>query len=94
MELFPSEYIHIGGDEAAKSAWKTCPLCQKRMKEEGLKDVDELQSYLIHRIERFLNEHGRSLLKYFREVWLQTQPSCHGEVNRVVLMPLCRDIMQ
>lgn len=62
MELFPSEYIHIGGDEAAKSAWKTCPLCQKRMKEEGLKDVDELQSYLIHRIERFLNEHGRSLL--------------------------------
>ena len=62
MELFPSEYIHIGGDEASKAAWKSCPLCQKRMKEEGLKDVDELQSYLIHRMERFLNEHGRSLL--------------------------------
>lgn len=62
MELFPSEYIHIGGDEASKAAWKICPLCQKRMKEEGLKDVDELQSYLIHRMERFLNEHGRSLL--------------------------------
>lgn len=62
MELFPSEYIHIGGDEASKAAWKSCTLCQKRMKEEGLKDVDELQSYLIHRMERFLNEHGRSLL--------------------------------
>lgn len=62
MELFPSEYIHIGGDEASKASWKTCPLCQKRMKEEGLKDVDELQSYLIHRIERFLNDHGRNLL--------------------------------
>ena len=62
MELFPSEYIHIGGDEAGKSAWKTCPKCQKRMKDEHLANVDELQSYLIHRIENFLNAHGRHLL--------------------------------
>ena len=62
MELFPSEYIHIGGDEAGKSAWKTCPKCQKRMKDEHLANVDELQSYLIHRIEKFLNNHGRHLL--------------------------------
>lgn len=62
MELFPSEYIHVGGDEAGKSAWKTCPKCQKRMKEEHLANVDELQSYLIHRIEKFLNNHGRRLL--------------------------------
>ncbi len=62
MELFPSEYIHIGGDEAGKSAWKTCPKCQKRMKDEHLTNVDELQSYLIHRIEKFLNAHGRHLL--------------------------------
>ena len=62
MELFPSEYIHIGGDEAGKSAWKTCPKCQKRMKDEHLANVDELQSYLIHRIEKFLNNHGRRLL--------------------------------
>lgn len=62
MELFPSEYIHIGGDEAGKSAWKTCPKCQKRMKDENLANVDELQSYLIHRIEKFLNAHGRHLL--------------------------------
>lgn len=62
MELFPSKYIHVGGDEAGKSAWKSCPHCQARMQAEGLRDVDELQSYLIHRIERFLNAHGRRLL--------------------------------
>lgn len=62
IDLFPSHYIHIGGDEAGKASWKTCSLCQARMKKEGLKDVDELQSYLIHRIERFLNSKGRSLL--------------------------------
>ena len=62
MEIFPSEYIHVGGDEASKQSWKTCPLCQSRMKKEGLKDVDELQSYLITRMEKFLNKHGRNLL--------------------------------
>ena len=62
MEIFPSEYIHVGGDEASKQSWKTCPLCQARMKKEGLKDVDELQSYLIERMEKFLNKHGRNLL--------------------------------
>ena len=62
MELFPSPYIHIGGDEAGKSSWKTCPLCQARMKREGLKNVDELQSYLIHRIDTFLTAHGRRLV--------------------------------
>lgn len=62
MELFPSEYIHIGGDEAGKASWPNCKLCQTRMKKEGLKDVNELQSYSIHRMERFLNSHGRKLL--------------------------------
>ena len=62
MEIFPSEYIHVGGDEASKQSWKTCPLCQARMKKENLKDVDELQSYLIERMEKFLNKHGRNLL--------------------------------
>ncbi len=62
MELFPSEYIHIGGDEAGKGAWRTCPACQARMRAEGLADVEELQSYFIHRIEVFLNRHGRRLL--------------------------------
>lgn len=62
MELFPSEYIHVGGDEAGMAAWKNCPKCQKRMKDEHLSQVEELQSYLIHRIEKFLNAHGRHLL--------------------------------
>lgn len=62
MKLFPSEYIHVGGDEAGKGAWKTCPKCQQRMADNNLKDVNELQSYLIHRIEVFLNAHGRKLL--------------------------------
>ena len=62
MELFPSKYIHVGGDEAGKAAWKNCKKCQARMKKEGLKDVNELQSYLIHRIEKFLNSKGRNLV--------------------------------
>lgn len=62
MELFPSKYIHIGGDEASKGCWSKCPRCQKRMKQEGLKSVDELQSYLIRRVEKFLNAHDRKLL--------------------------------
>lgn len=62
IELFPSKYIHIGGDEAAKRDWHNCPDCQARMKAEGLSSVEELQSYLIARIERYLNAKGRSLL--------------------------------
>ncbi|TVR40393.1 MAG: beta-N-acetylhexosaminidase [Bacteroidia bacterium] len=62
MELFPYEYIHIGGDEADKTNWKACPECQARMEAEGLADVDELQSYFIGRIEAFLNAHGRQII--------------------------------
>lgn len=62
MQLFPSEYIHIGGDEAGMGAWKTCSKCQKRIRDEHLDGVEGLQSYLIHRIEKFLNRHGRHLL--------------------------------
>lgn len=62
MELFPSEYIHIGGDEADKTEWKKCPLCQARIREEGLNNEDELQSYFVKRIERFLNAKGRKLI--------------------------------
>lgn len=62
MDLFPSQYIHIGGDEADKKEWKKCPMCQARIKKEGLRDEAELQSYFIKRIERFLSEHGRTLI--------------------------------
>lgn len=62
IDMFPSEYIHIGGDEAGKSAWKTCPKCQSLMKQKGMKNVDELQSYMIHRAEEFLLSRGRKLI--------------------------------
>ncbi len=62
LEIFPSEYIHIGGDEASKENWKLCEDCQRRMQEEGLESVDELQSYMIHRIERYLNGRGRQII--------------------------------
>ncbi len=59
IEMFPYEYVHIGGDEASKSGWKECPDCRQRMETEHLKDVDELQSYLVNRITRFLESRGR-----------------------------------
>ncbi|MCU0319707.1 MAG: family 20 glycosylhydrolase [Flavobacteriales bacterium] len=62
MELFPSPYIHIGGDECPKDAWKACGKCQARKQREGLKDEHELQSYFIQRIERFVNERGRKII--------------------------------
>ena len=62
MQLFPSKYIHIGGDEAERRTWKTCPDCQRVMKDYHLKDLAELQSHFTHRIERFLNDNGRKLL--------------------------------
>ncbi|MBR6656215.1 MAG: beta-N-acetylhexosaminidase [Alistipes sp.] len=62
LELFPSKYIHIGGDEAPKHRWKVCPDCQKRIQEEGLKDEHELQSYFMKRVEKFLAKYGRSII--------------------------------
>ncbi len=60
--LFPSKYIHIGGDEAWKAEWEKCPLCQKRIKEEGLANEHELQSYFIRRIDQFLTSKGKTLI--------------------------------
>ena len=62
MELFPSRYIHVGGDEATKTNWEKCTDCKKRIQEEGLETVEELQSYFIRRMERFLSSKGRTLL--------------------------------
>ncbi|RJP61926.1 MAG: beta-N-acetylhexosaminidase, partial [Ignavibacteriales bacterium] len=62
IELFPGEYIHIGGDEVPKDRWKTCPKCQSRIIEEGLKDEEELQSYFIKRISKYLNSKGRTVI--------------------------------
>ena len=62
LELFPSEFIHIGGDECPKDSWKQCPLCQERIRTEGLKDEFELQSYTVRRMEKWLREHGRKII--------------------------------
>ena len=62
MELFPSTYIHIGGDEAPKKQWEESQLAQQVIEREGLKNEHELQSYFITRIEKFLNRHGRQII--------------------------------
>jgi len=62
IELFPGEYIHIGGDEADKTFWKTCRKCQKRIHEENLKNEKELQSYFIKRIEKFILKKNKKLV--------------------------------
>lgn len=59
MELFPSAYIHVGGDEAIKDQWKASPVIQAQMREKGIKTEDELQSYFIKRIDKFLTAHHR-----------------------------------
>lgn len=68
IELFPSEYVHIGGDECPKKEWKTCPLCQKRIREEGLTAKDghsaeeHLQSYFVQRMEKVLAKYGKKII--------------------------------
>ena len=62
MDLFPSQYIHIGGDEADKAEWMKCPKCQARMKAEGLETPEELQSYFIKRIEKLSVQRGRKMI--------------------------------
>lgn len=61
-DLFPGTYIHIGGDEAPKTRWKICPHCQKRIKDNKLKDEHELQSYFINRMEKFVNSKGKQII--------------------------------
>ena len=62
FDLFSGSYVHIGGDECPKARWKACPKCQDRIRAEGLQDEDELQSYVITRMERFLNAHDKRLI--------------------------------
>jgi hexosaminidase len=62
IELFPSPYVHIGGDEVPKDRWQECERCRQRIEQEGLKDEKALQSYFIKRIETYLNSKGRRLI--------------------------------
>ena len=62
IELFPSKYIHIGGDEAPKYRWENCSKCKKRIKDENLQDTHELQSYFIQKIENYISSKGKKLI--------------------------------
>ncbi|MEP7081285.1 MAG: beta-N-acetylhexosaminidase, partial [Ginsengibacter sp.] len=62
MALFPSKYIHIGGDECPKESWKRSPFCQKLIAEKGLKDEHGLQSYFIEKMEKYINSKGRRII--------------------------------
>lgn len=68
MDIFPSQYIHVGGDECPKARWKQCPKCQARIKQLGIKGNDKhskeeyLQSFIINHAEKFLNDHGRRII--------------------------------
>ena len=101
LELFPSEYIHIGGDESPRKRWTSCPFCQERIRREGLRNEAELQSYLVRRIEEWLRDRGRRLIGWDEILeggvsqnatvmsWRGTrggiEAARHG--NRVVLVP-------
>ena len=62
MAIFPSNYIHLGGDEAAKTNWKKCPLCQQRIRKEHLKDEEELQGYFMERMSAYVRSHGKEVM--------------------------------
>lgn len=101
MPLFPSQYIHVGGDEAPHDAWVKCPKCQKRMQEEGLKNVTELQSWFIRRMEGFINSNNKKLIGWEEIMqggltpnatvhsWLGTKSGLHASKmgNDVIMSP-------
>ena len=83
VELFPSQYIHYGGDEAPRHRWKECPHCQKRIQEEGLANEDELQSYFMHRVEKFLAKYGRKVIGWDEIIY--------GGINKSATIMLWND---
>ena len=83
VKLFPSQYIHYGGDESPRDRWKECPHCQKRIQEEGLKDEHELQSYFMHRVEKFLAKHNRKVIGWDEIIY--------GGINKSATIMLWND---
>lgn len=84
LEIFPSEYIHIGGDEAPKKRWKECPHCQDRIKKENLKNEEELQGWFTNKIVDFLKSKGRKAI-----VWNESLRS--GTVDGSVTVQMWMD---
>jgi hexosaminidase len=84
MELFPSKYIHLGGDEAPKKNWKNCPHCQSKMKENALGNEDELQAYLINRIHSYIKSHGKTSI-----TWNESLAS--GKLDREIAVQMWMD---
>lgn len=80
-EVFDSEYIHIGGDEAPKTRWKLCPHCQQRIKDEGLKNEEELQSYFTNRVYGYLRSKGKKVI-----MWNEAAPT--GVTDKNVIWQL------
>jgi hexosaminidase len=62
FQLFPDQYVHLGGDEVPKATWKNSPACQALMKRQGLRNEEELQSWFMRRMEKFVNAHGRTII--------------------------------
>ena len=100
-ELFPSKYIHLGADEVEKSSWKNVPECDALMKKEGLKSVDELQSYFVRRMERFFTSKGKKLIGWdeildggvsptatmmYWRTWIPTAPKHAAEKGNDLIM--------
>lgn len=80
MDIFPSEYIHIGGDEAGRADWPTCPRCQQKLQEIGGADFRDLQTYLVAHMGRFLTAHGRKLVGWDEVI----DPNLHPESTIMV----------
>lgn len=77
VDLFPSRYIHLGGDEAWKVNWKKCPRCQARMKAEGLKNEEDLQGYFMARMARYVQSKGREVMGWDEPDQYRYSRRCH-----------------
>ena len=77
MDVFPSTYIHVGGDEAGKADWGNCALCQKKVQELGLERVEQLQGHLIRHMNTFLAQHGRTLVGWDEVLADTLEPGTH-----------------
>jgi hexosaminidase len=96
--LFPSKYIHIGGDEARMHGWRKCPDCKKKMEDEYLADFHELQSYFMHRVERTINRKGKAMIGWDEILQGGLAPnatvmSWRGEIGGIEAVNMCHDVI-